>query len=299
MLFSLFGCLTARCSAQAPSGAQLYQMQQSPMPEKGETFRPARDILQELFLLRASHSQTSGGLAAMPVGTAGKAQAGETEQGPEAEGEHSRGQQARQDPAMMQQQRTAEESKHKTSAVEEPDLEANAVSCLSGQAQSWEPMWGPVSTENSLPTANLGPQDAVQSEGAAEGAAGWDEDSKQAPDAAQNTWGPAWKDPSPPGVPGQAAGIALAECEQKAAWDLHWDSSRACAPGCEPAQQDFMLLLPSREPPPPPAPAGPSAHSAAQRDVPLPVMRPVDRQKCERFYIQVCATALAAHYSST
>ena len=58
----------SRCCTQALTGAQLYQMQQSPMPEEGERFRPAKDILLELFLQRASRPQAAGSRAASPDG---------------------------------------------------------------------------------------------------------------------------------------------------------------------------------------------------------------------------------------
>ena len=276
---------------QALTGAQLYQMQQSPMPEEGESFRPAKDILLELFLTRASRPQMTGSRAAPPDGVTGKGMetpqvAMEAEQSLQAETAHSSsshdGQQRSQEHITDQRECPVEKHEDQQAAAEE----LRQVLDCDERAQSWDAMWGAASCEG-LTTAAISevlPEDGVLSEGPSDswGPAG--------AKLAQSRWEAAWAGSFAPGVPDQAGNSAPAEPEQYAAWEPDWDSSQALL-----QQQEFMLLLPSREPPPPPAPAGVGApsmaqhvHGAAQRECVLPVMRPEDRQKCERFYAQVC-----------
>ncbi len=261
---------TCNC-VQALTGAQLYQMQQSPMPEEGETFRPAKDILQELFLGRVSRPQMAESTAALPDGTAGEAGTG-------AENADSSSL------CGGQQRLAAEESETEQAAAEEPGQAADTSGSLPKQAQSWEPEWGSASSEGPPNAAISG---NLPDSGARTGP------QQQALGTSQNTWEAAWDGSLAQQVPDQAASAASAEPVQDPAWDPDRDASHASASSA-PQQQDFTLLLPRREPPPPPAPAGASAQSvaqhddsAAQREGALPVMRPEDRQKCERFYAQV------------
>ena len=159
------------------------------------------------------------------------------------------------------------------------------------RAQSWDALWGPptAAVSDPLPEDADRSADPQDSWGVAGANAGPQQEAQR---AGQNRWEDAWEGSLATGVPDQAGKRAPAVPEQDAAWDPDTTRAPASAP---PEQQDFTLLLPSREPPPPPAPAGAEAQSmaqhessAAQREYGLPAMRPEDRQKCERFYAQVC-----------
>ena len=272
---------TCNC-VQALTGAQLYQMQQSPMPEEGETFRPAKDILQELFLGRVSRPQIAESTAALPDGTAGEAGTGA--ENAESSSLCGGQQQTAQEHRTEQQRLAAEECEDQRAAAEEPGQAAGTSGSLPEQAQSWEPEWGTASSEGPPTAAISGPP----SESSAKAGP------QQQAHGSQNTWEAAWDGSLAQQVPDQAASAASSEPVQDPAWNLDRDASHVSASSA-PQQQDFTLLLPRREPPPPPAPAGASAQSvaqhddsAAQREGALPVMRPEDRQKCERFYAQVC-----------
>ena len=265
---------------QALTGAQLYQMQHSPMPEEGETFRPAKDILQELFLGRVSRPQLADSAAALPDDTA------ETEAEKDAIPANSSSiydrEQAAQEHSTEQQQLPAEGTDDQQPAAEEPGQAADTSGSLPEQAQPWEPEWGTSSCKDSTTMTTSGP---LPESGAKTGP------QQQAQGTTQSAWEAAWDGSL---APDQAAGSASAEPAQDDAWDPCWGSSHVSATSAA-TQQDFTLLLPRREPPPPPAPVGVSGQStaqhdrsAAQQEGALPVMRPEDRQKCERFYVQVC-----------
>ncbi len=257
-------------------------MQQSPMPEEGETFRPAKDILQELLLGRVSRPQTTASTAAPPDDATDEAGtgAGDANSGSLCGGQET----AQEDVADHQLQLAAEESEEHQATAEEPGQATDHEGIPPEQAQSWEPEWGPSSPEGPPAAAMAGPLS--------------ERDAKRAPQqkaqgTAQSTWEAAWDGSL---VPDQAADSASAEPVRVPAWDPERDSSHAAASSV-PQQQDFTLLLPRREPPPPPALAGVTMQSmaqhdgsAAQREGALPVMRLEDRQKCERFYAQVCTS---------
>ena len=265
-----------RLLLQALTGAQLYQMHQSPLPEEGETFRPAKDILQELFFNRAPQSR------ALPP---------ESSLQPEQTQEQQADQRVENSPT--------DEPKDATDTAAERVDAINLEGTLPEQAQSWEPMWGS-SSSKVPPASDLDPSAKLM--GDPPGAA----HTKRASQG-KGTWEAAWGKFQASEVPDQAAGSALREPEQDAAaWGAEWGSGDFTVTTSAPAQADFTLLLPSREPPPPPAPlvgvdctAQRGAASAAQREAvaarperPLPVMRPEDRHKCERAFKQVCASAV-------
>ena len=265
---------------QALTGAHLYQMHQSPLPEEGETFRPASDILQELFFNRASQSQ---------------ALAQESSLHPEQSQEQQADQQVKSSP-------TDGPKDAAEAAVERVDA-VDSGGTLPEQAQSWEPMWG--SSSGKVPPApDLDP--SAKQLGGSPGATHTKPGSQD-----KGTWEAAWGDFQASEVPDQAPGSVSEEPEQDAAaWGAEWGSGHfaTATTTSAPAQPDFTLLLPSREPPPPPAPpAGVNCTAqrntalAAQREAvavrrerPLPVMRAEDRHKCERAFKQVCA--LPVHF---
>ena len=265
---------------QALTGAQLYQMHQSPLPEDGETFRPANDILQELFFNRARQAQ------ALPP---------ESSLHPEQSQEQQADHQVKSSPTDGPMD-AAEAAAERIDAVDSEGI-------LPEQAQSWEPMWG--SSSSKVPPAPDWDPSAKQL-GNSPGAAHTNTGSQ-----GKGTWEAAWGEFQASEVPDQAAGSVSGEPKQDtAAWGAEWGSGHfaTAATTSAPAQPDFTLLLPSREPPPPPAPpagvnctAQRNAALAAQREAvaarrerSLPVMRAEDRHKCERAFKQVCA--LPVHF---
>lgn len=254
------------------------------MPEDGETFRPAKDILQELFLERATRPPVTGSTAASLDGAVGVGGEAETVNSSSVCG----GQQPAQARNTGQQRLSAGEPEHQQAAAEESDeAPDHGGGNLPDKAQSWEPTWGLASSEGPPAAAISGPFPESGSKA---------DPQQQVQGTAQSAWEAAWEGSLAPGVPDQAASSASAQPVLDAAWDPDWGSSHAIATSAPP-QQEIMLLLPSREPPPPPAMTGAQSvaqhnRSAAQRECALPVMRPEDRQKCERFYKQVCASDL-------
>ena len=267
---------------QVLNGAQLYQMQNSPLPEEGETFRPAKDILQELFLGRASRPPVAGSTAESLDGAAGPRRAAEISvNSPSSCG----GQQTAQAHITEQQGLSADEVEDQHTGGEEPGQAPDHGGSLPEQAESWEPTWRLASSEGSPAAARSGTLPESDPRAGPP---------QQVQGTAPSAWEAAWEGSLAPGMPNQAAGSASAQPVLDTAWNQDWDSSRGIAAAAH-SQQDFMLLLPSREPPPPPASVQSVAQhdrSAALRERALPVMRPEDRQKCERFYKQVRASDL-------
>ncbi len=304
---------------QALTGAQLYQMHQSPMPEEGETFRPAKDILQELFFRRASQPGMSENLAPAAEGQTGTCLGATNEaagngleadlalsaagQSPEADNEATSslplGHHESQANMQEQQQPSGNNSEGHQAADWARDLPEHI--------QSWEPIWGTAVQAPARAVTSPFSQDALQS-----GYLGESRDPTSARSESQHqpqapgldSWEAAWRGSFASEVPDQAAGSDLAVYTQDAACDPVWNSNQVLL--AMPPQQDFTLLLPSREPPPPPALTGSDAQravqseqgtaqqaeTAAHRDCSLPVMRAEDRQKCVRFYNQVCTSKL-------
>ena len=257
------------CCVQALTGAQLYQMHQSPMPEEGEVFRPAKDILQEIFFSRVSRDAAHEALA-LDSATDGKQALG-SRQGASApdqtEGEHKQQQHSAKD-------EQADDSQSFGGAAAERASEKSAGdNTVPDKIHGWNPMRGaaglPAIATGRLMQAN---GDSGEAKIARAGSP------QQLDTAGGNAWETAWHGFQSADAPDQAAGRA---------------PGQAAA-----AQPGFTLLLPSREPPLPPAQLPePSARSAAQHagtatpgHGALPAMRTDDMQKCMQFYKQVRLT---------
>ena len=250
---------------QGLTGAQLYQMHQSPMPEEGEVFRPAKDILHEIFFSRASQDAAP---EAHDSATDGKQALGSI-QGQACIPDQAEGQQE-------QQQHSATKDEHAFggAAAERAAEKSAGGSKVSDEAQGWNLMRGAAG----LPAIATGR--SMQANGASGGASIARTGSPQQLDPAEgNAWESAWQGFQSAEAPDQAAGQAPAQAAA--------------------AQLGFTLLLPSREPPlPPPAHLPePSACSAAQHagmaapgHSTLPAMRSDDRHKCMQFFKQVRVT---------
>lgn len=287
------------CDAvQALTGAQLYHMHESPLPEDGEVFRPAKDILQEIFFSRGPQAtQTDGPApdAAQPLAyDAAPGDSPSAEEAPDDSAENE----------CDHQQKLFADAAEDHESAKQPCEKDTWEGDLPEQAQAWEPMWGATS-QASLPApapSDLSSADAVQSLQAADSWTSADvlkgSKSEQQP-SARDSWEAAWKSSQVAKAPDQAAVKKSVGPKQDTTWDQAWGSAQLRESSSP--EQSFTLLLPSREPPPPPpatALLGASTvsvaereQSAAQQGPPLPTMRAEDRQKCERFYQQVRACA--------
>ena len=254
---------------QGLTGAELYQMHQSPMPEEGEVFRPAKDILQEIFFSRASQDAAP---EALDSATDGKQALGSI-QGQASTPDQAEGQQEQQQHLATKDKQVFHDSVSSGGAAEK----SAGGSKVSGEAQGWSPMQGAAG----LPAIATGR--SMQADGALGGASIARTGSPQQLVTAEgNAWEGAWQ------------GFQSAEAPDQAATQGPVQAA-AARPG-------FTLLLPSREPPLPPAQLSePSACSAAQHagtatpgHSALPAMRSDDRQKCMQFFKQVHVT-LQAH----
>ena len=289
------------------------------MPEEGETFRPAKDILQELFFRRASQPDMSEDLAPAAEGQTGKSLGASNEaagngleadpalsaagKSPEADNETisslPHGHHEPQANMQEQQQPSGDSSEGHQAADWARDLPEDT--------QSWEPMWGTAGQTPVRAVSSPFSQDALQSGylGESRDPTSAESGSQLQPRApGQDSWEAAWRGSFASEVPDQAAASDSAEPTHDAACDPAWIPNQVLS--SMPPQQDFTLLLPSREPPLPPTLTGPEAQramqseqgaaqqaeSAAHRDCFLPVMRAEDRQKCVRFYKKVCTSTL-------
>ena len=258
---------------QGLTGAQLYQMHQSPMPEEGEVFRPAKDILQEIFFSRVSQDAAP---EAHDSATDGKQALGSIH-GQAATPDQAESQQEQQQHLATKGEQAFNDSGSLGGAAAERAAEKSAGgSKVSVEAQECYPMRGAAG----LPAIATGR--SMQANGASRGASIARTGSPQQLDTAEgNAWESAWQGFQSAEAPDQAAGQAPAQAAA--------------------AQPGFTLLLPSREPPLPPAQLPePSACSAAQHagtaapgHSTLPAMRSDDRQKCTQFFKQVPVTLQA------
>lgn len=255
------------CHVQGLTGAQLYQLHQSPMPEEGEVFRPAKDILQEIFFSRMSQDAAPEALVSA---TDGKQALGSI-QGQAFTPTQAEGQQEQQQHLAVKDEQALNDSRSFGGAAAERAAEQSAGgSKVSDEAQGWNPMQGAAG----LPAIATGR--SMQANGASRGASIARTELPQQLDAAEGSaWESAWQGFQSAEAPDQTAGQGPAQAAA--------------------AQPGFTLLLPSREPPLPPAQLPePSACSAAQHagtaapgHSTLPAMRSDDRQKCMHFFEQV------------
>ena len=255
---------------QGLTGAQLYQMHQSPMPEEGEVFRPAKDILQEIFISRMSQD---GAPEALDSATDSKQALGSM-QGQASTPDQAGAQHKQQQHLEPKDEQAFDDSRSSGVAAAEraPEKSARAVN-VPDEAQGWNPMRGAAG----LPAIATGR--SMQANGGSGGASIARTGSPQQLDTAEgNAWESAWQDFQSAEAPDQTAGQGPAQAAA--------------------AQRGFTLLLPSREPPLPPAQLPrPSVCSAAQHagtaapgHSTLPTMRSDDRQKCVQFFKQVGVT---------
>ena len=248
---------------QGLTGAQLYQMHQSPMPEEGEVFRPAKDILQEIFFSRVSQDAAP---EALDSATDGKQALGSI-QGLASTPDQAEGGQNQQQHSASNDEQALNDSRSFGGAAAECAAEKSAGgSKLSDEAQGWNPMRGAAG----LPAIATGR--SLQANGASGGASIARTGSLQQLDTAEgNAWESAWQGFQSAEAPDQAAGQAPAQAAA--------------------ARPSFTLLLPSREPPLPPAQLPePSAAQPSPGHSTLPAMRSDDRQKCMQFFKQVRVT---------
>ena len=255
------------CHVQGLTGAQLYQMHQSPMPEEGEVFRPAKDILQEIFFSRVSQEAAPEALNSAIDGK----QALDSIQGQASAPDQAEGQQQQQQHLATKDEQAFHDSRSfEGAAAEGVAKKSVGGSEVSDEIKGWNPMQGAAG----LPA--IATSRSMQANGGSGGASfarkGLPQQLEAAEGDARET---AWQGFQSAEAPDQAAGRAP-------------DQAAAAQPG-------FTLLLPSREPPLPPAQlpqpstcsAAPYAGTATPGHSPLPAMRSDDRQKCMQFFKQV------------